>query len=182
MNEKDTKIVRFRNPFDFDFTPEMGAMYGGVPYFVPAGGSLLCPLTIGDHLATHLARHSIIRKAPIRDEGEVDGKGKDRPLWNDQVIADIKAKLITDAYTEEKPTVMTESQALQAKVASLNDVFPSEQPPADNDHVAAGASQFPAANGVVYQDKAQVIAELDKRGIKFNARLSKASLEKLLTE
>jgi hypothetical protein len=168
MNENDTKIVRFHNPFDFDFTPEMGAMYGGVPYFVPAGGSLLCPASLADHLGTHLARHSIINKAPLRDETEVDGKGKDRPLWNDEVIAHLKTKFVTDAYTEDKPAVRTDAEIMRARVADLNVAFPAEK-----EEVASA----PAS----YKDKAEVIAELEKRGIKFNARLTKANLEKLLT-
>lgn len=172
MNEKDTKIVRFRNIFDFDFTPEMGAMYGGIPYFVPAGGSLLCPLSLAEHLATHLARHSIINKAPIRDEGELDGRGKDRPLWDDNVIAAIGAKLITEAYTEDRPAIRTEAEVLADRVKQMNDAFPKEE--------TASEAEQPVETPKTYQDKAEVIAELNARGIKFNARLSKANLEKLL--
>lgn len=167
MNENDTKIVRFRNIFDFDFTPEMGAMYGGIPYFVAAGGSLLCPATLADHLATHLARHSIINKAPIRDDNEIDGKGKDRPLWNDDVIASIKSKLITDAYTEDKPSVLSDADHMAARVKAMNDAFPAEEK---------------VASPTTYADKGEVIDALTKRGIKFNARLSKANLEKLLVD
>ena len=174
MNEKDTKIVRFRNIFDFDFTPEMGAMYGGIPYFVPAGGSLLCPLSLAEHLAKHLARHSIIQKAPIRDDNEIDGKGKDRPLWDESVIAAIKAKLITEAYTEDRPTQRTEAQVLAERVKALNDAFPVTEEAAKEEPVVSA----PAS----YKDKAEVIAELKKRGITFNPRLSKANLEKLLAD
>jgi hypothetical protein len=167
MNENDTKIVRFHNIFDFDFTPEMGAMYGGIPYFVAAGGSLLCPMTLADHLATHLARHSIIQKAPVRDETEVDGKGKDRPLWNDETIAQIKTKLITDAYTEDKPRQMSDAQQMQARVKALQETFPD-----------APTAVEPTK---AYADKAEVIEALKEKGIKFDARAAKATLEKLLT-
>jgi hypothetical protein len=83
--------------------------------------------------------------------------------------------------------VVDEATRLQAKITELNRDFPPEtkgpnavQPPQDNDHVAEGASQFPAADGNVYKDKAEVIAELTKRGIKFDARKTKANLEELL--
>lgn len=175
MNENDTKIVRFRNIFDFDFTPEMGAMYGGIPYFVPAGGSLLCPKSLADHLATHLARHSIINKAPIRDENELDGKGKDRPLWDDQAIERIKVQLMTEAYTEELPAVQSDAEIMAARVRSLQESFPEDDAPKKVEPAVVSAP-------TVYADKAEVIAALEKRGIKFNARLSKATLEKLLTD
>lgn len=180
MNENDTKIVRFRNIFDFDFTPEMGAMYGGIPYFVPAGGSLLCPASLADHLGTHLARHSILKKAPIRDEKEIDGKGYDRPLWDDGAIAAIKARLVTDAYTEDKPAVLTEQDHMAARVKALNETFPDAVPTASVAPVAPVAPVVVPSPAKAYQDKAEVIAELEKRDVKFNARLSKANLEKLL--
>src|SRR3954466_15820698 len=104
MNEAEIKaqtdaarIVKLTNVFDFDFTHA----WGGVPYTLPAGKSLLFPYPLADHLATHLARHSLIRKAPTRDDGEIDGRGKDRPLWSEEAIADIKAKLMSEMYTEE---------------------------------------------------------------------------------
>jgi hypothetical protein len=163
----DNKIVRFTNIAPFDFTPEMGAMYGGVPYSVSSGKSLLMPFTIGDHLATHLARQIIIQKAPIRDEKEIDGKGSDRHLWDDGAINDLKAKIVREVYEEEKQPVASADQLMKEKVEELNrsDILP-EQP----------------LNTAGYKDKAEVVTELNKRGVKFDARKSKADLEKLLAE
>lgn len=176
MNENDTKIVRFHNIFDFDFTPEMGAMYGGVPYFVPAGGSMLAPLSLADHMATHLARHSIIQKAPVRDEMHPDGRQgestrSDRPLWDEKTINEIKGKLITEQYIEDKPAPVSEADKMASRVRALNTDFPPEPSP-----VTSPAPTAPTS----YKDKAEVIEELKKRGITFNPRLSKDKLEVLL--
>lgn len=174
MNENDTRIVRIRNIFDFDFTGELGARYGGRDFPIPAGSSLLVPFPLGDHLATHLARQSIIRNAPLRDGSETDGKGSDRPLWSDQAIEDVKKRLISDVYEEEKAPVLSEADRMAAKIEELNSNF---EPKADEEPVID-----PTASPVEYKDKAEVIEALKKRGITFNARSSKATLEGLLTD
>ncbi len=188
QNPKEATVVRFTNIFDFDYTHA----YGGVPYQLRAGETLLFPWAIGDHLATHLARQALIRKAPIRDENDPDGRGgetkrSDRPLWDDTAIDALKSRIIQEAYTEARPAVMTEAERYKQKFDELNKQFPGlakddtqTPPPADNDHVATGASQFPAADGKVYQDKAEVIAALTAKGIAHNPRATKANLEKLL--
>jgi hypothetical protein len=177
------KVVRFTNRTDFDFTSEMGAMYGGVPYFVPRGKSLLMPKPIAEHLATHLARQSFIQKAPIRDEKETDGKGTDRPLWDTVALEKRKQMFLSDEYEEEKPTPKSDAELMAEKIKQLNSTFDTEaktegEPqaltsPTTSDPVSATTSP--------YKDKAEVIAELKKRGIKFDARKNKVELEKLLS-
>ncbi len=192
-NKNEARVVRFTNIFDFDYTHA----YGGVPYQLRAGETLLFPWVIGDHLATHLARQALIRKAPYRDENSPDGRGgeqtrSDRPLWDDKAIEDLKNRIMVDAYVEERDAPVSEAEMYKRKVEELNKQFPDQaktaaapttaptQPPADNDHVADGASQFPAPDGVVYKDKAEVIEALKKAQIAHNPRASKANLEKLL--
>jgi len=179
MNESDYKIVRITNISDFDFTGELGARFGGRDFFVPAGGSLLVPLTVGNHLATHLARQILIRKAPTRDQGQVDGKGSDRPLWDDAKISELKSRIMVDMYEEEKKTPQSEADRLAAKVEELNKVVTPEV----GGNVDA-SSVVPVENttsALTYQDKAQIIEELRKRGVSFDARASKTNLEQLLT-
>lgn len=159
----ETKILKVTNITNFDFTPDMGAMYDGHQYPLRAGKSLLAPFTVANHLAKHLARQIVIQEAPIRDEKETDGNGKDRPLFTEESIEIIKGKILSEAYEEEKAPVISESQARADKMAELNDVADPE--------VKAGKG---------YKDKAEVIAELEKREIPFNARLGKAKLEELL--
>lgn len=210
----DHKIVRFTNIADFDFVPEMGAMYGGVPYFVSAGKSMLMPLSIADHLATHLSRQIIIKKAPIRDDKEIDGKGSDRKLWEPQHIVELKGKIVSsEIYQEERPAPTTPEQVLARKVEELNKAFPPDviaaaakplatpevektttsigidtpAPAAEKTITMSSTAPVtpivqvtPPTGPIVYKDKAEVIAELNKRGLKFDARKSKADLEKLL--
>ncbi len=189
-NQNEARVVRLTNIFDFDYTHA----YGGVPYQLRAGETLLFPFAIGDHLATHLARQAIIRKAPTRDENAEDGRGgeskrSDRNLWDDKAIENLKAQIIKDAYVEERTAPLSPAEEYKRKFDELNKQFPGlapttpaapSAPPADNDHVAPGASQFAAADGKVYQDKAEVIAALQAKGIAHNPRASKANLEKLL--
>ena len=182
MNDSDYKIVRITNISDFDFTGELGARFGGRDFDVPAGGNLLVPLTVGNHLAMHLARQILIKKAPIRDASQVDGKGNDRPLWDDAVIDDLKSKIMTEVYEEEKQAPQTEADRMAAKVAELNKVV-AEEPAVGGNVDASGIQSVDEVNSaVVYKDKAEVIAALSEKGVAFDARASKTNLEALLTE
>ncbi len=202
------RIVAVTNPFDFDFTHA----WGGVPYTLPMGKTLLFPYHLADHLATHLARHSLIKKSPMRDEKETDGKGKDRPLWSEEAIEEIKKSIMKEQYTEERKPVLSESEALAQKIADLNAAFEglnervnAQSAPAP----VAAATPAPAIAAAVisatpsgdiisvnkegqteviverasaFKDKAEVIAELTKRGIPFDARKTKIELQKLLEQ
>ena len=184
MNESDYKIVRITNISDFDFTGELGARFGGRDFFVPSGGSLLVPLTIGDHLAMHLARQILIRRAPIRDINQVDGRGSDRPLWDDSIISELKSKIMVEVYEEEKLAPQTEADRLAAKVAELNKVTAPDPvtPPVGGNVDASGIVPVEDSprTAITYKDKAEVIAELAKKGVTFDARASKSKLEELL--
>lgn len=180
MNESDYKIVRITNISDFDFTGDLGARFGGRDFFVAAGESLLVPLTAGDHLATHLARQIMIRKAPKRDAKQLDGKGSDRPLWDDAIIDELKKKIMVEVYEEEKKAPLSEADRMAQKVEELNKVTAPEEDEGGNVD-ASGIVPVEGENSMVYKDKAQIIEELNKRGTSFDARASKAKLEELLT-
>lgn len=192
-NPNDFKVVEFQNGTDFDFTPEMGCMYDSNPIFgisgeqcIKAGERVTLPYRVGHQLAVNLAKQSLVRNAPPHDPKDINPVGK--PLWSDESLESITNSFLTELYTNEKPAVMSETDKLMAEVASLKKLMQDNlpvanqptQPKADNDHVAEGASQFPALDGLTYKDKAEVIAALTKRGIPFNARDSKAKLEQLL--
>ena len=183
MNESDYKIVRITNISDFDFTGELGARYGGRDFFIPAGGSLLTPLTVGDHLATHLARQIMIRKAPTRDANQTDGKGSDRPLWDDAAISELKAKIMVEVYEEDKKAPQTEADRMAQRVADLNKVLPPESKEEVSGNADASGIvpvEDSASSTIVYQDKAQVIEKLKAKGVSFDVRASKTKLEDLL--
>lgn len=181
MNENDIQIVRVTNISDFDFTGELGARFGGRDFFIPAGGSLLAPKTIGSHLAKHLARQILLKKAPIRDASETDGKGSDRPLWDDTLVGDIMAKIMVEVYQEDKPKVVSPDEAMAQKVADLNRV--EKEVEAEKGGNADASSIVPVegtSGDLVYKDKSQVIEELRAKGVAFDARASKSKLEDLL--
>lgn len=185
MNDKEYRIVRVTNISDFEFTGEAGARFAGKNFPILAGKSLLVPLYIGEHLATHLARQILIRKAPIRDASQTDGKGPDRPLWDDSAIADLIKQIMVEVYEESRPIPKTEADAMVERVKNLNDTVDSM----DEENISApkggnapfnGEPTDTVASDVVYKDKGEVIAELDKRGIKYDPRSSKTMLESFL--
>lgn len=158
-----SKTVVFENIADFDFTPDMGAMYGGLPYPVKAGERKVFLYELADHLATHLARQMFLRhdkSARVYDPNDKTG-GLGATLWNEAQIQALKAKMMSSVILEDKKPELTEDQKVAAKVAELNAIEPDISP-------------------VGYKDKSEVILELQKRGIQFDARQSKAKLEKLL--
>ncbi len=183
MNQSDSlKVVRVTNISNFDFTGELGARYDSVDYTLLAGESKMYPFVLADHLATHLARQILLKKAPIRDGAQVDGKGSDRPLWDDQVIKELKSKIMTELYTEEREAPKTDADRMRAKVAELN------KSEADVEKETGGNAKFdgtpvdttPTGSEIVYQDKQEVIAALTKRGIRFDPRSTKTMLESFL--
>lgn len=195
MNEAEIKaqqdaarIFKVTNPFDFDFTHA----WGGVPYTLPMGKPILLPYPLADHLATHLARQSLIRKAPLRDEKETDGKGKDRPLWSEEAIDEIKKSIMQEQYTEQPKPVTSEAELLRQKIEQLNRDFAALSDKVDaktggNAPLTEEMKPEPTPDStltvdgqITYKDKAEVIAELNKRGIKFDARMGKEGLAKLL--
>ena len=181
MNDSDYKIVRITNIANFDFTGELGARFGGRDFFVPAGESLLVPLTVGNHLATHLARQILIKKSPTRDASQTDGKGSDRPLWDDSIIDELKAKIVTEVYEEEKKAPQSEADRMADKVAELNKVVDEEKLEVGGNADASTIVPVDEVDSaVVYQDKAEVIAALKEKGTSFDARASKVTLEELL--
>ena len=181
MTNNEFKVVRITNISNFDFTGELGARYDGKSYFVATGESLLVPFVLGDHLAKHLAQAILIKGAPLRDAKELDGKGSDRPLWDEQAIVELKAKIMTDVYEEEKTAPLSESERMAKKVEELNKVTATEELNGGNiDASAIVPTEIINAESVIYKDKAQVIAELQKREVNFNARSSKKDLETLL--
>jgi hypothetical protein len=182
-NQNDFKVVEFHNSTDFDFTPEMGCMYDGRPIFgisgakgILAGERINLPYHIGHRLAVNLAKQAQIRLAPPHDPRETNLVGK--PLWTDESLEALKNSFLTELYSEDKPASMSQTDMLMAKYEELKNLVTMNltQPKAASIETPTPSPEV----AVVYSDKAEVMAELTKRGIKFNARDSKATLEKLI--
>jgi len=162
-NPNDFKVVQFQNTTNFDFTPEMGCMYDSRPVFgisgeacIKAGETMTLPYHIGMLLAQNLAKAVMVRQAPVAD---TPGVPTGVPLWDTAKLESLKNSYIKELYSEQKPIAQTETDRLIATVI----------PPTAN----------PAAP-LVFQDKGDVLAELERRNIPHDKRKSKIELEKLL--
>lgn len=189
-NPNDLKVVEFTNPTDFTFTPEMGCMFDGRPIFgitgapgINGGESLKLPYHVGHRLAVNLAKAVLTRQAPSVDPA---GIPTGVPLWDTVRLEKMKNSYITELYSEVKPIAQTETDRLMAKVEEYKQMVEKliaggsktesvAQPVAVSD-VTPKVENPPSG----YQDKSDVIAELKKRNITFDARASKVNLEKLL--
>lgn len=174
-NPNAGKVVMFTNISDKDFTHA----FGGQPFFVKAGETVPFPYDLGMHLATHLSRRMFL-------DGDTSPKNYDpsrpdptqgigRPLWNETTEREMIDKILGTQYQEELAAPKSEMQILQEQVAALNAKFGGTKdevlPPVITPEVEASGS---------YKDKAQVIAELTKKGVAFNPRLGKDKLIELL--
>lgn len=183
FTDKDLKIVRVNNIYDFDFTGELGARFAGRDFLIPAGDSLLVPLSVGEHLAKHLAQAKLIKDS----EGRVAQPGDDlKQLWSDSTIAKMMAEIITDERTEPKKAVKSADDLMEEKIKELNnikdegeeEVVDTPATPSEEESTSEEVKEEPVK--IVYKDKAQVIAELKKKNITFDPFSTKAVLEELL--
>ncbi len=183
-NPKDFQVVSFHNLEDFGFTPEMGCMFDGRAIHgakgspgIEAGESMTLPYHIAHRLATNLAKVALTRKAPSVDPA---GIPTGVPLWDVKRLETLKSSYLTDLYSEAKPTALSEVDKLMAKVEELNRWKEGMEKKAESVKEEKTEEVKTSDSPKIYQDKAEVIAELTKRGIKFDARQTKANLEKLL--
>lgn len=189
-NPNDYKVVEFHNSTDFTFTPVMGCMYDGRPIFgitgapgVNAGESLTLPYHIGHRLAINLAKAVQLRKAPTTDP---TGIPTGVPLWDTEALDVLKNSFIKELYVENKPVAVSETDRLMAKVEEykkmVDQLIATKAPEAPTMPVATTSTpDVPNAPSASFQDKQEVIAELEKRNIVHDKRASKANLESLLT-
>lgn len=158
-------ICTIKNIADFDFTAALGAMYNGRSYLLKAGETLVAPEPAAYRMAVNLAKAMLIKKCPP----PTIGTGDDRQTlgsFTDEDIEKIIPLIIIDTTREEAAPKLDESARIAARIDELNKRLN------EMENVPAGA----------VGGKAEVIAELEKKGIKFDRRQSKAALEKLLVE
>lgn len=175
-NQNDHKVLSFQNSTEFDFTPDMGAMYDGRPVNgksgkpgIESGETVILPYHIGNQLALNLAKMVSLNTAPKKD---ADGIPTGVPLWDTDKLEKLQLSFIKDLYTEDKPVAMTETDKLMAKVEEYKAMVDKLIPNVEEKAVASEKTEF--------QDKQEVIAELEKREIVHDKRKSKDELVKLL--
>lgn len=199
----DYKVVSFRNPQSFDFTPEMGCMYDGRPINgssgrpgMAAGETKMLPYHVGWRIAANLAKQVLLLKAS--NKPELDAQGNAMPtkaIWDETALNTLKASFIEEMYSESAPAQQTETDRLFERIAALEAMVkgpaPEAAPEVATDEATEGlqapkdeatASIPPASEdpSKTFKDKQEVLAELVKRGIKHDKRASKEALEKLL--
>lgn len=195
-NPNDFKVVSFHNSEQFGFTPEMGCMYDGRPINgkngspgIDAGETVILPYHVGHLLARNLAKR-VMNTSPA---ATVDAAGVPTgvPIWNATILEERANSYIKELYTEEKAMAPSETELLMAKVEEYRKLVEAKLGPLPSntpqETVEAAVKAEPTekvapaeTKVLAFQDKQEVIAELEKRGIKFDRRASKVTLEKLL--
>lgn len=186
-NPNDFKVVSFHNKESFVFTPEMGCMYDGRPINgihgspgIDAGETITLPYHIGKLLAKNLAKR-VFNTSPA---ATVDPAGIPTgvPVWNETKLQELADTYITELYSEAKPIAQSETDRLMAKVEEYKKMVDTllSVTPKIEEKVETTEKVVATESPKVFADKQEVIAELEKRGIKFDRRANKANLEKLL--
>jgi len=172
QNENDFKVVTFRNIASFEFTPALGAMFNSRPIFgkakagcIDVGEELFFPYHIGHRLAINLAKQILLQgdKPVVYGEGD---PARSQALFGDEQINALIGSILVSEYKETAPTKESETDILMRKFDDLNK------------QVEELKAEKVTPEG--FMDKAEVIAELEKRGITHDKRANKATLEKLL--
>lgn len=179
----DYKVVEFHNSQDFDFTPELGAMYDGRPLFVGKGERRQFPYHIGNRLAENLAKAVMIKGAPPHNPEDRNPTGA--ALWNDEKLGKLKASFMTELYSDETPIAQSQTELLMAKVAELERLVKKDEAHEISAKIDAESAEVAPAESTpeppkTYRDKQEVIKELEARGITHDKRKGKDELEQLL--
>lgn len=188
-NPNDYKVVTFHNSTEFGFTPELGCMYDGRSINgingspgIDAGEKITLPYHIGHRLAINLAKRVLntSQAATVDKAGVPTGE----PIWSESRLKELASTYITELYAETKPIAQSQTDLLMAKVEEYKKMVDSlvaktTQPEEIKDPVVEKPVD-PTVEPKVFVDKQEVIAELEKRNIKFDRRQTKANLEKLL--
>ncbi len=188
-NPNDFKVVTFHNSTDFGFTPEMGCMYDSRPINgksgapgIEAGETVTLPYHIGHQLAINLAKR-VLNTSPA---ATVDAAGIPTgvAIWNPEKLEELKNSYLTELYTEAKPVAQTDTEKLLAKVEEykqmVDTLINKETPEKVEEIIVATTSPEVITTVSTYADKQEVLAELEKRGIRHDKRKNKDDLEKLL--
>lgn len=148
--ENERRIVRFKNIDNESFTHS----FRGVSITVQAGEEYTGRFPECDHLATHLARKILSREAKKNV-----AKDKVIKLWTPEQIVEMKKEILTPIGTQEPKVAVTPEEKRNEDIKKIEKDF-SPKP-------------------VPQVTKKQVIAELEKRGVKPDV---KKTLEELLKE
>ncbi|HDZ13687.1 hypothetical protein LCGC14_1241000 [marine sediment metagenome] len=161
MAKINNAVVTIVNPTKEDFTHS----YDGIPFTLNAGETLPFPYPVGMHLAKHLAMRMIRKDAETAGKLKGTDDRKSVTLYTGKSLEPYIAKIVVNKEDKPLPSVKTESQVLKEKTEEMHKQFPKN----------TKTEKEPVT-------KKDVITELRSRDIKFNARLSREDLLKILIE
>lgn len=195
-NPNDFKVVSFHNSESFGFTPEMGCMYNGVPINgnqggpgIKAGETMVLPYHIAHQLALNLAKYTMNSQATLVPQLDAQGLPIVKAIWNDVELDKMKVSYLKELYSEDRPAKMTETDMLLAKMEDFRKLTEEKfaslegKPVVTEKEPESTAPVTPVVTPegkITYKDKAEILAELDKRGIVHDKRSNKETLEALL--
>lgn len=178
MNPKQNSVARFTNLSSETFTHP----FGGVPHSFEPGESRLLPYPLAEHLARHLFRFMRLHAddSPTKyAKSDQPWNESGAPLWSESDEESAIGRILSEVYEEEKAKPKTEMELLNEKIEALNAFVRGVKTEDDDITIVENVPTNPI-EPVVYKDKAEVIAELTKRQIAFDARKKKLDLEELL--
>jgi hypothetical protein len=153
---------------------------------IEAGETMILPYYVGHLLAQNLAKR-VLNTSPA---ATVDAAGIPTgvPIWSQESLKTTADSFIKELYTEEKAAQESETDKLMAKVEEYKKLVEeklgikaeTETLKVEEEEKVETTEEVAQPEVKVFQDKQEVIAELEKRAIKFDRRASKVSLEKLL--
>lgn len=207
-NPNDYKVVKFFNNTNFDFVHDMGCMYNSVPISgvkgvlgIASGEEMTLPYHVGNRLAVNLAKMVMVKSDDGKPPLDRQGNPMVAVIWSEEKLVESAKSFLTELYTESKPLAMSETDKLMAKVEEYKKMvekvvgpigdtpkgsvveapaIKGEETPNTRGAVEEAQGLATTTDGSSYKDKAEVIAELTKRGIPHDKRKNKAELEKLL--
>lgn len=144
------RIVRFTNITGEDFTH----LYQGQPFTVKAGESVLWPYDLGRHIAKHLARKILFTDA------KPDALKNDRALFTGDDEKSLIEKILGEESNSPVSPQLSEVEILRKRIEELNANKPEGAPEG--------------------RTKADVIAEMEAKGLPVDKRMSMAKLEEQL--
>lgn len=145
------RIVRFTNIMDEDFTH----LYHGDQFVVKANETMLYPYDLSRHLAKHLARKILFRDA------KPDVLKNDRALFTGDDEQSLIGKILGEESNSPVSPQLSEAELLRRRIEELNANKPEGAPEG--------------------RTKADVIAEMEAKGLPVDKRMSMAKLEEQLS-
>ena len=167
MDQNQSSVARFTNITESAWSHP----FGGILHSFEAGESRLLPYHVAKHLAKHLATQMFLMgdKSARTYDGSDKTAGSGSPLWTDESLANLQAKIITEIFDVERPKVKTEMELMQEKIDQIESSLAQK-----------GGEKVTTGDATTYKDKSEVIAALKEKGISFDARANKSKLEELL--